>query len=52
MALAQMFAGSGLIAVPIVAPEVEHQVGLIAPRHDPQTPLIAALLEAAGRVNR
>ena len=49
MALAQMFAGSGLISVPIVEPEVEHQVGLIAPRHDPQTPLIAALLEAAAR---
>ena len=52
MALAQMFAGSGLISVPIVEPEVEHQVGLIAPRHDPQTPLIAALTEAAVRAAR
>ena len=49
MALAQMFAGSGLVSVPIVAPEVEHQVGLIAPRHDPQTPLLAALLDTAQR---
>ena len=49
MALAQMFAGSGLISVPIIAPEVEHQVGLIAPRHDPQTPLIAALLAIAAK---
>jgi DNA-binding transcriptional LysR family regulator len=50
MALAQMFAGSGLVSVPIVAPEVEHQVGLIAPRHEPQTPLLAALLDTAQRV--
>ncbi len=46
--LAQMFAGA-LASVPIVAPEVAHLVGVVAPRHDPQTPLLAALLEAAGR---
>ena len=52
--LAEMFtrhgAGTGLVALPIVAPEAEHLVGLIAPRRDPQTPLIAALIEAAARL--
>jgi hypothetical protein len=48
MKLAQMFAG--LCAVPIVEPEVEHLVGLITARHDPQTPLLAALIEVAGRL--
>jgi DNA-binding transcriptional LysR family regulator len=48
MGLAQMFSGL-LQSVPIVAPEVEHLVGVIAPRHDPQTPLMAALLTAASK---
>ena len=46
--LAQMF--SGLCSVPIVEPEVEHLVGLITARHDPQTPLLAALIDVAGRM--
>ncbi len=50
MGLAQMFAAS-LRSVPIVAPEVEHLVGVIAPRHDPQTPLLQALLAAAPRAD-
>jgi DNA-binding transcriptional LysR family regulator len=50
MGLAQMFEGT-LLAVPIVAPEVEHLVGVVAPRHEPQTPLLAALLQAASRLD-
>lgn len=49
-ALADLFAQSGLVrAVPIVAPEAEHLVGLIVAQRDTPTPLIAALLEAARR---
>lgn len=51
MRLAAMFAGDRrVVAIPIVAPEVEHSVGLIAPRRDLQTPVLAALIAAAGRV--
>jgi DNA-binding transcriptional LysR family regulator len=50
MRLAQIFAPEGrLAAIPIVEPEAEHLVGLIAPRRDPQTPVLTALIEAAGR---
>lgn len=49
-ALADLFAQSGAVrAVPIVAPEAEHLVGLIAARRDPPTPLIEALMEVARR---
>ena len=48
MRLAQMF--PGLIAIPITEPEAEHLVGLITARHDPQTPVLAALIEEAGRL--
>lgn len=48
--LADMFVQSGrLAAVPIVGPEVEHLVGLIAAHREPHTPVIAALLDAARR---
>ena len=51
--LAQMFTGgAGLVAIPIVEPEAEHSVGLIAAARDPQTPVIAALLDEAGRLAR
>lgn len=51
--LAQMFTGgAGLVAIPIVEPEAEHSVGLIAAARDPQTPVIAALLDEAGRLGR
>lgn len=51
MRLAAMFAGDRrVVSIPIVAPEVEHLVGLIAPRRDLQTPVLAALIAAAGRV--
>ena len=49
--LADLFVQPGqLQAIPIVAPEAEHLVGLIAAHREPNTPLIAALLEAARRM--
>jgi len=50
MRLAGMFATGRLVSIPIVDPEAEHLVGLIAARHDPQTPVLKALLEEAGRL--
>ena len=50
MKLAEMFVGQGLVAIPIVEPEAEHLVGLITARRDPQTPVLQALIEAAGRL--
>ena len=50
MRLAGMFATGRLVSIPIVEPEVEHLVGLITARHDPQTPVLTALLEEAGRL--
>ncbi|MEN9409008.1 MAG: hypothetical protein RL216_982 [Pseudomonadota bacterium] len=48
--LAQMFTSGGqLRAIPIVAPEVEHLVGLITARRDPLTPVLAALIAEAER---
>ncbi len=52
MKLAGMFEGAGLSAIPIVEPEAEHLVGLIAPRREPQTPVLAALIEEAVRLAR
>ena len=50
-ALADLFAQSGAVrAVPIVSPEAEHLVGLIAARREPPTPLIEALMEEARRI--
>lgn len=50
MRLAAMFATGGrLRSIPIVEPEAEHLVGLIAPRRDPQTPVLAAFLAEAAR---
>lgn len=46
--LAQMFTTDGqLRAIPIVAPEVEHLVGLITARRDTLTPVLAALIAEA-----
>jgi DNA-binding transcriptional LysR family regulator len=51
--LALMFAGGGqLRAIPIIAPEVEHLVGLIAARRDPLTPVLAALIAEAERFGK
>ncbi|MFP4327515.1 MAG: LysR family transcriptional regulator [Paracoccaceae bacterium] len=41
----------GLAAIPVVAPAAEHLVGLVAPHRDPNTPVIAALLDEARRVS-
>ena len=42
-------AGGALRAIPIVEPEAEHLVGLIAAQRDPPTALIAALMEEGRR---
>ncbi|MBA3911764.1 MAG: LysR family transcriptional regulator [Rhodobacter sp.] len=49
--LADMFVTDGrLVSVPIVQPEAEHSVGLIATRRDPQTPVLQALMDEAARL--
>ena len=49
--LADMFVADGrLISVPIVEPEAEHTIGLIAARREPQTPVLQALIEDAVRL--
>jgi len=48
MKLGAMF--GELRSIPIIEPEAEHLVGLITARHDPQTPVLAALMEEAARL--
>ena len=48
--LAAMFTDGGLKAVPIVEPEAEHLVGLITAKREPQTPVLAALIDEATRL--
>ncbi|MCA3506486.1 MAG: LysR family transcriptional regulator [Rhodobacter sp.] len=48
--LAGMALAGGLVAVPIVAPEAEHLIGLVTARRDPLTPVLAALLAEAERL--
>ena len=49
--LADLFAvGGQLCAIPIVAPEAEHLVGLISAHREPHTPILAALLDGARRM--
>jgi len=49
--LADMFVADGrLVSIPIVEPEAEHTVGLIAARREPQTPVLQALIEDAVRL--
>ena len=51
MKLAEMFTSQGeLHAIPITHPEASHLVGLITTRHDPQTPMLSALFDEAGRL--
>lgn len=40
----------GLCAIPLVEPEAEHAVGLVAPHRDPLTPVLSALLDEARRI--
>jgi DNA-binding transcriptional LysR family regulator len=49
MKLAQLLEGTGLVAIPIVQPEAEHIVGLVTAKFDPQTPVLQALIDAAGK---
>ena len=50
--LAKLALAGGLVAVPIVEPEAEHLVGLVMARRDPLTPVLAALLAEAERLQR
>lgn len=50
-ATARLFAAdSGLIALPITAPEASHLMGLVAPPREPRTPILAALMSVAERL--
>lgn len=49
MRLAQMFQDAKLRSIPLVQPEAEHVVGLITPRRDLQTPVLAALIDEAAK---
>lgn len=42
----------GLHAIPITAPDLTHTIGLVAPRRDPSTPMVAALVSVARAVAR
>ncbi len=37
----------GLQAIPITAPDVVHTIGLVAPRREPSTPMVTALVSVA-----
>ena len=50
MRVAGLFATGRLVSIPIVEPEAAHLVGLITARHDPQTPVLKALLDEAARL--
>ena len=47
---AEIFLTSPLRAIPIVAPDARHAIGLIAPYREPHTPVLAALLLEARRM--
>jgi DNA-binding transcriptional LysR family regulator len=50
--LAELFAeGNGLRSIPITDPDAHHLVGLIAAWREPHTPILAALLDEAGRIS-
>lgn len=44
---AGLVGGDGVLAIPLVAPEIEQPVGLVALERDPMPPLVAALIAAA-----
>ena len=52
MRLAQLVQGEALRSIPIVEPEAEHVVGLITPRRDLQTPVLATLIAEAARFGK
>jgi DNA-binding transcriptional LysR family regulator len=41
--------GDRVRSIPIVEPEAHHMVGLVTPRREPQTPIVAALIAEARR---
>ncbi len=41
----------GIVAVPLAEPTVKHKVGLVVVDREPLSPLVAALLKAAGKVS-
>jgi DNA-binding transcriptional LysR family regulator len=41
--------GERVRPIPIVEPDAQHMVGLVTPRREPQTPLVAALMSEAKR---
>jgi len=47
--VAPFLSQDGLRAIPLIAPEVGHRIGLIAPHRAPLTPVLEALLDAAER---
>lgn len=50
MGAAEPFLAGPLRAIPLHDPDARHQVGLIVPAREPQTPLVAALLAEARRI--
>ena len=42
----------GVRAIPITAPDLEHTIGLVAPRREPSTPIVTALVAAARSLAR
>lgn len=48
--LADMMGGGDMVSIPIVQPEVEHLVGLITAKIEPQTPVLQALIDAAAKL--
>jgi DNA-binding transcriptional LysR family regulator len=52
-ATAELFAGDGrVVAIPVIAPEVAHLMGLVAEPREPHTPVLSALIDAAERMGR
>ena len=42
----------GVRAIPITAPDLEHTIGLVAPRREPSTPIVTALVAIARSLAR
>jgi DNA-binding transcriptional LysR family regulator len=43
---------AGVRAIPITAPDLEHTIGLVAPRREPSTPMVTALVAIARALAR
>ena len=51
--LVDMLGGlEGLQAIPVTEPDLTHVVGLVAPRREPSTPMVMALVAVARAVAR